>query len=276
MPIPRARWPERWTKLAAALGDVVVVEQQQPPAAADDHRGRRRLGTGARSSYWSAAADAPTEREITPRRVFLDRGRWYVIADDHRSGEERTFRIDRIDGVGTHRRDRRAPRGGGAHGADWFADADLPVATLELLPRGRLGGGALPTRSVEHARRRLCVVELTVANPQLAARSSCSGSARAATVVAPAEWRGLGAAAAAALLARYEADGQRRQLIHGGDAVRAEQVGQHRGRGIGVGQRVVRAHELHVVAVAQVAEAVAQQAIGVQRARHAQRAQRAR
>ena len=37
------------------------------------------------------------ERTIMPRHVFVDAGHWYVVADDGRSGERRTFRIDRID-----------------------------------------------------------------------------------------------------------------------------------------------------------------------------------
>ena len=31
------------------------------------------------------------------RRVFEDAGRWYVAADDHLSGEDRVFRVDRIE-----------------------------------------------------------------------------------------------------------------------------------------------------------------------------------
>ena len=49
--------------------------------------------------YWTASRDETTERELTPRRVFHERGEWYVAGDDHRSGEYRTFRIDRVESI---------------------------------------------------------------------------------------------------------------------------------------------------------------------------------
>lgn len=191
-------------KLAAALGDVVVVEQPRPPAtdtvAAAAERSER-----VRITYWSAAASAPSERDITPRRVFLDRGRWYVVADDHRSGEERIFRIDRIDecrptGVVDEPRVAAAPSGD-----DWFADADLPVARLELGPAAGWVVERYPTRSVETVADGT-VVELTVTEPGWL-RELLLRLGPAARVLDPAEWRGLGAQAAAELLARYEAGG---------------------------------------------------------------------
>jgi proteasome accessory factor C len=191
-------------KLAAALGDVVVVEQQQPPAAAEiaaaaDESARVRI------VYWSAGADTATARDITPRRVFLDRGRWYVIADDFRTGEQRTFRIDRIDswartGDIDPRRAVEAPTG-----ADWFADADLPVATLALEPAARWVVERYPTRSVTLTADGLQVQLTVVSEEWLAELLLRLGPA--ATVLAPAEWTGLGADAAAAVLARYEAAG---------------------------------------------------------------------
>ena len=50
-------------------------------------------------THWSPARDQATTRQITPRAVFTDRGAWYVLADDHLHGEERTFRIDRIESL---------------------------------------------------------------------------------------------------------------------------------------------------------------------------------
>jgi proteasome accessory factor C len=191
-------------KLAAALGDVVVVEQQQPPAVAEIAAAAE-ASARVRIVYWSAAADAPTEREITPRRVFLDRGRWYVIADDHRTGQQRHFRIDRIDhcertGVVDEPREVAAPTG-----ADWFADADLPVATLALAPAARWVVERYPTRSVATTDEGL-LVELTVASPQWLAELLLR-LGESARVVSPDEWHTLGVDAAAAVLARYEAAG---------------------------------------------------------------------
>jgi proteasome accessory factor C len=53
---------------------------------------RRRL----RITYYTSGRDEMTEREIDPLLVCASLGYWYVIALDHKSGEERTFRIDRI------------------------------------------------------------------------------------------------------------------------------------------------------------------------------------
>lgn len=191
-------------KLATALGDVVEVEQPRP-AATDDVAAAAADGARLRVRYWSATADTASERDITPRRVFLDRGRWYVIADDHRSGEDRTFRIDRIEawertGEVDAPREVEAPDSEG-----WFEQADLPVATLELLPAAGWVVERYPTRSVQqHADH--TEVELTITDPswleELLLRLGPT-----ARVVQPAEWRDLGARAASTLLARYEAGG---------------------------------------------------------------------
>lgn len=50
-------------------------------------------------SYYSAWRDELTERLIDPQLLYSRRGLWYVIADDSRSGQERIFRIDRIESV---------------------------------------------------------------------------------------------------------------------------------------------------------------------------------
>lgn len=191
-------------KLAAALGDVVVVEQPQPPAtaaiaAAVDASARVRV------SYWSATADAPSEREITPRRVFLDRGRWYVIADDHRSGEERTFRVDRIEHcepTGEIDPPRAVPA---PTGDDWFVDADLPTVRLRLPDSGRWVIERYPVRSVEAAAGGT-EVELTVTHAAWL-RELLLRLGSGAEVLDPPEWRRLGADAAATVLQRYEAVG---------------------------------------------------------------------
>ena len=82
--------------------------------------------SGCASRYWTASRDEVTERTITPRRVFNDRGDWYVSADDGRSGERRTFRIDRIESARAHGRasiPRRATSTPLRRAGDWFADA---------------------------------------------------------------------------------------------------------------------------------------------------------
>jgi proteasome accessory factor C len=151
--------------------------------------------------YWSAAADQPSEREVTPRTVFVDRGHWYVIADDHRSGEQRIFRIDRIErcertGAVDQPRSVPAPTSD-----EWFEHTDLPVATVRLSPSASWVVERYPVRSVVDTPEGV-VVELTVAHERWLAELLVR-LGDAATVLAPAEWVDLGPRAAAELLRRY-------------------------------------------------------------------------
>ena len=190
-------------KLAVALGDdAVVVETPPPPAAgavADAATAIERL----RVEYWSAAADERSIREITPRRVYVDGGQWYVIADDHRSGELRTFRIDRIEtwartGVVDGPRDVAVPTGD-----SWFTDDELPVAHLRVPASGSWVAERYPTRSVTRMDDGWAI-DVTVASERWL-RELLLRLGAEATVVDPPEWRDLGSRAAAELLARYAA-----------------------------------------------------------------------
>ncbi|NNE10858.1 MAG: WYL domain-containing protein [Ilumatobacter sp.] len=127
-------------KLAAALGDDdtsgVRIDLDRPPvveelAAAID------TGAQIRIHYWSPARDETGERLIVPRQVFTDRGEWYVAADDGRSGEVRTFRVDRIarfepTGERPGPSDRPLPVPG-----SWFTDGSIPRAVIRVGPEGR-------------------------------------------------------------------------------------------------------------------------------------------
>lgn len=192
-------------KLAAELGDVAVeVEVDAPPATADV-RSAAAESARLRIVYASATAAAPAEREVTPRRVFSDRGRWYVIADDHRSGEERTFRLDRIErwertGVVDEPREVEAPSSD-----DWFVGDDLPVARLHLGPAAAWVTERYPHRVVDATPAGGgTVVDLTVAHEGWLAELLVR-LGPAATVLGPPEWVDLGARTAAGLLRRYDA-----------------------------------------------------------------------
>lgn len=96
---------------------------------------RRRLGI----SYYTLGRDQTTEREVDPLLVTVDR-HWYLIAHDHRSGEERTFRIDRIREM-RETGERFEPPAGfdPAHYDDGFAFAPSPDdadVTIDLAPEG--------------------------------------------------------------------------------------------------------------------------------------------
>jgi proteasome accessory factor C len=46
--------------------------------------------------YYSGSRDEATTRRIDPEHAFSALGNWYVVAWDHRSDDERLFRVDRI------------------------------------------------------------------------------------------------------------------------------------------------------------------------------------
>ena len=190
-------------KLAVALGDdAVVVDTPQPPATTTVTKAATNCER-LRIQYWSPSADRRTEREITPRRVFVDGGAWYVIADDHLSGESRTFRIDRIEtaeatGVIDAARDVDVPADG-----SWFADADLPTARLRVPVSQTWVAERYPTRSVTQTEHGWELV-VSVASERWLAQLLLRLGADA-QVVEPAEWKDLGARAARTLLATYEA-----------------------------------------------------------------------
>ena len=192
-------------KLEHVLGDDgMVIEVQQPPATADLIEAAAR-GERMRITYWSASSDAVAERSIVPQLVFADRGQWYVVADDDRSGEERIFRIDRIEhwrGTGeiAERRAVAAPEPDA-----WFHDqADLPTVVLRLEPAGRWAIERVPTRSVT-TDGDATVVELVVASERWLTELLLRLGPHA-TVVSPPAYRELAPRAARELLdARYAA-----------------------------------------------------------------------
>ena len=82
--------------LAALAGRVSVRGSARAARALDAVR--RAVGRRARLEieYYTAARDELTVRRIDPEHVFSAIGNWYVVAWDHRSGDERLFRADRI------------------------------------------------------------------------------------------------------------------------------------------------------------------------------------
>jgi proteasome accessory factor C len=192
-------------KLAAVLGDDgVVVDEAQPPAMADFADAVQR-GARLQVRYWSAIRDEWTERTITPRTIFLDRGHWYVRADDSRSGESRTFRLDRFDSweptgeiePPTSAAEPAAPA------EEFFTDADVPTVVLRLRPQGRWAAERYPVRE-EHEDGDALVVRMVVASEQWL-RTLLLRLGANAEVLEPEEWRTLGAEAARTVLQRYEA-----------------------------------------------------------------------
>lgn len=193
-------------KLAAALGEDdtsgVRIDLDGPPlteeiAAAVRDRAELRI------QYWSASSDETTERTIVPRQVFSDRGEWYVTADDDRSGEVRTFRIDRIEsltptGATAVPSDRALPRPG-----DWFADGSIPRVTVRLGPSARWVVERYPVDEVSDPDvEGRVVVRLPVVSEAWLVRTLLRLGPDV-EVLEPASYRDLAARAASDLLERY-------------------------------------------------------------------------
>lgn len=127
-------------KLARALGEddtgVIRVDVAKNPLV-DDMAAAAERGERIRIEYWSESSDTVGERTIVPRQVFTDRGIWYVVADDDRSGERRTFRLDRISRL--ERTGETVPRGAEPlpPPGRWFADGSIPRVTVRVAPAAR-------------------------------------------------------------------------------------------------------------------------------------------
>lgn len=193
-------------KLAAVLGDDSITLDFAEPATTEAlvaaAEGVERL----RIDYWSASSGEPSTRTVTPRAVYTDRGRWYLVADDDRSGELRTFRVDRITNLTPtgelgERREVAVPMGDA-----WLdvlaAAPDAEVATLELAEAGRWAIERHPVRVVRDDGD-VVVVEVVVGSERWL-RDLLLQLGSDGRLVAPQRWVGIAAAAAASVLAaRY-------------------------------------------------------------------------
>lgn len=88
---------ERVGALEGSLGLTWRPRQSQPPATdvvltlAAAIRSKRRT-----SIRYNTPGREETERTVAPYGLVFHGGRWYLAADDDRSGEIRTFRVDRV------------------------------------------------------------------------------------------------------------------------------------------------------------------------------------
>jgi predicted DNA-binding transcriptional regulator YafY len=120
---------ERVGALEGSLGLIWRPREPQPPATdvvltlAAAIRSKRRVRIG----YATAGGDE-TQRTVAPYGLVLHGGRWYLAADDERSGEIRTFRVDRV-----HSAELRAER---ATPPEAFDPADHVARSLGKVPWG--------------------------------------------------------------------------------------------------------------------------------------------
>ena len=196
-------------KLAAALGEdaddsALVVDLAATPMVDEFVAATKRVER-LRMRYWTASRDESTERELTPRRVFHERGEWYVAGDDHRSGEYRTFRIDRVEAV-----ERTGEFDDPIDDADrpdssvaWAADGSLPRVTVRLQPSARWVIEEYPVDTATELADGVVEARFAVVSERWLERLLLRAGTDA-EVVEPSPWRDLGRRAAARLLRRYE------------------------------------------------------------------------
>ncbi|NND73588.1 MAG: WYL domain-containing protein [Ilumatobacter sp.] len=132
-------------KLAAALSDAGIATTASSddtagvaidlarPAMTDELAEAAATDAEVTIEYYSPARDEVGERLIVPRHVFAESGNWYVVADDDKSGQRRTFRIDRIESLVPTGRTVEAAETVGAPDR-FFADVDVPRAVIRLAP----------------------------------------------------------------------------------------------------------------------------------------------
>ncbi|GGL29726.1 helix-turn-helix transcriptional regulator [Planomonospora parontospora] len=104
-----------------------------------------RHGRTVRLAYRSWKGE-PSERELDPYGIVFHSGRWYVAGLDHRSGEVRTFRVDRVAGAERTGRGFEVPEG--------FDAAGHVTGSLAAVPY-RHEVRVLLATTLEEARRRV-------------------------------------------------------------------------------------------------------------------------
>jgi proteasome accessory factor C len=86
-------------KLDRALGGKsMVIELDDPPMLGVVRRALE-IGNQLQIEYYSASSDEVSSRRVDPLRLFAGDGHWYVDAHCYKAGDERRFRVDRIQGA---------------------------------------------------------------------------------------------------------------------------------------------------------------------------------
>jgi proteasome accessory factor C len=121
--------------LGALAGRVAVGAARRHDAALTVLRGALHDRRTVRIEYYAAGRNELNTRDIDPEQLFSAIGNWYVVAWDHRSGEERTFRVDRIRSV-AETGDGFEPRGLAGAGRPLYSPSDRDVRVRLLLAPG--------------------------------------------------------------------------------------------------------------------------------------------
>jgi proteasome accessory factor C len=195
--------PRALAKVRAKLGTKVDIDVDPPPFTAAVRAATERSAVLA-IRYWTAGRDEMTSRRVVPRQVFVERGDFYVVADDERSGQERTFRIDRIESV-EDTGEVVAPRVVAPRSGQWFDDGGVAEAVLVLEPSAAWVAERYPVRRVTTLDDGRLEVVVPVASERWLGRVLLR-LGTTAEVREPDRWTSLAAGTAERVLARYRRD----------------------------------------------------------------------
>ena len=192
-------------KLRKVLGDDLVdVDIESPtflPVVTDAASSGQRL----RITYWTPARNEESGRTITVRTVFVDRGHWYIRADDDASNDSRHFRVDRIRSV-SPLNEFAAVSNATAQVPAWFADASgSEMVTAEVAASAAWVVETYPCTVREERPDGSYLIDI-VSNSEHWLGRLLLRAGGAITVVAPSEMASVQARTANAVLARYRAN----------------------------------------------------------------------
>ena len=191
-------------KVAAALGGAPVLRVDVPrPAFLDAVQSAADRGRRLSITYFVANRGERSDRVVDPVAVVGDRGHWYLQALDHAVGEERWFRVDRIEHLAETGEASAAGIPPASEAPDWLAQfAEATVARLRISSDGGWITERYPVISVVPDGADHLVVELPVLSVRWLERLLLR-LGPPVEVLDPPELRGTGPAAAARVLARY-------------------------------------------------------------------------
>jgi len=192
-------------KLRKVLGDDVVDVDIESPTFLAVVTEAASSGQRLRISYWTPARNEESERTITVRTVFVDRGHWYVRADDDASNDSRHFRVDRIRSV-TPLDEFVTVSETAAQVPVWFADASgSETITAEVAATAAWVVETYPCTVREERPDGTYLIDI-VSNSEHWLGRLLLRAGGAITVVAPIEMASVQASTANAVLAHYRAN----------------------------------------------------------------------
>ena len=189
-------------KLRKVLGEGIVDVDVESPQFLNEVTEASKSGERLRMTYWTPARNEESERVVTVRSVFTDRGHWYIAADDDASGDRRHFRVDRIRKI--ENTGEFVPAAAEAvQVPSWFADAaDKLVVTLDVAAEAAWVVESYPCRSLVENADGSFRAEMVVNSEHWLGRLLLRGDGMV-KVVEPSSLAGLQRSIATQVLANY-------------------------------------------------------------------------